>query len=238
MVFKKTHLKMNKKTAVKTSVLIFFLVLTFMFSISLVSPLDSLGIYKQGESVRIAQVCSDATYINISSIAYPNSSVAISNVGMTSAGSGEFYYDFTTSVSGRYDVRGVSDGCEKTFATYFIVTSTGEDYNESQFGIIITWGIMILLFGGLGFSFSKEKWKLRGFFFVLAMFIGVLMLNSIRVLAGMSTTLDTMITSGMIIGIIAVSFMAIYLLIMYTIELFKTIKNKRSMRWEVSDRFS
>jgi phosphatidylserine synthase len=229
---------MNKKTEVKPIVLIIFLVITFLLSISFVSPLDSLGIYKQGETVRVVQVCSDATYINISSIAYPNSSVAISNVGMTSAGSGEFYYDFTTSVSGRYDVRGISDGCEGTFATYFVVTSTGEDYNESQFGIIITWGIMILLFGGLGFSFSKDKWKLRGFFFVLAMFIGVLMLNSIRVLAGMSTTLDTMITSGMIIGIIAVSFMAVYLLIMYTIELFKTIKNKRSMRWEVSDRFS
>lgn len=229
---------MNKKTKVKPRVLIIFLIITFLLSISFVSPLDSLGIYKQGETVRVVQVCSDATYINISSIAYPNSSVAISNVGMTSAGSGEFYYDFTTSVSGRYDVRGISDGCEGTFATYFVVTSTGEDYNESQFGIIITWGIMILLFGGLGFSFSKDKWKLRGFFFVLAMFIGVLMLNSIRVLAGMSTTLDTMITSGMIIGIIAVSFMAVYLLIMYTIELFKTIKNKRSMRWEVSDRFS
>lgn len=229
---------MNKETEVKPIVLIIFLVITFLLPISFVSPLDSLGIYKQGETVRVVQVCSDATYINISSIAYPNSSVAVSNIEMTPAGSGEFYYDFTTSISGRYDVRGISDGCEGTFATYFIVTATGEDYNESQFGIIIAWGILILLFGGLGFSFSKDKWKLRGFFFVLAMFIGVLMLNSIRVLAGMSTTLDTMITSGMIIGIIAVSFMAVYLLIMYTIELFKTIKNKRSMRWEVSDRFS
>lgn len=78
---------MNKETEVKPSVLIISLVITFLLSISFVSPLDSLGIYKQGETVRVVQVCSDATYINISSIAYPNSSVAISNVGMTSAGS-------------------------------------------------------------------------------------------------------------------------------------------------------
>lgn len=234
MVLKKTQLEMNSTKKITTSVFILLVV----FTLSFVSSLDSLGIYKQGEVVRVTQVCSDATYINISSISYPNSSVAASNIQMTLAGSGEFYYDFNTSISGRYDVRGISDGCENTFATYFIVTSTGEDYNESQFGIIATWGIIILLFTGLGFSFSKEKWKLRGFFFVLAMFVGVLMLNSIRVLAGMSTILDDMITSGMIVGIIAVSFMAVYLLIMYTIELFKTIKNKRSMRWEVSDRFS
>jgi len=93
-----------------------------------------------------------------------------------------------------------------------------------QGGIIAAQGFFILLFMALGFSFGKEKWKLRGFFFVLALLVGVLMLNSIRILAGTSASLDAMVSSGMILGIIAVSFMAVYLLIIYTIEIFKNIK--------------
>ena len=41
--------------------------------------------------------------------------------------SGDFYYLFTnTSTLGRYDVRGISNGCEKTFATYFTISYYGE----------------------------------------------------------------------------------------------------------------
>jgi hypothetical protein len=115
------------------------------------------------------------------------------------------------------------------------ITSTGDNSNTSQTGIIFAYGIFIALLIGLGFSFSKEKWKIRGFFFTLGLFIAVLMINSIRVIAGMSSTLTTMTTSAMIIGIIAVSFMAIYLLIYYTIELIHYFKNKKEMKWKVSD---
>ena len=110
-----------------------------MFLLSFTSALDNLGTFKQNEQVRISQVCSDATYINISSISFPDSSIAISGVAMTSAGNGEFYYNFAnTTQLGRYDVRGISDGCEKTFATYFEVTENGksglvfklDDYND------------------------------------------------------------------------------------------------------------
>jgi hypothetical protein len=120
----------------------------------------------------------------------------------------------------------------------FRVTATGEDYDQSQFGIIIAEGILIALFIGLGFSFSKERWKLRGFFFVLSLFIAVLMINSIRVLAGASDILTSMGNTMLIVGIIAVSFMAVYLLIIYTIEVFQIIKNKKEMRWQVSDQFN
>jgi hypothetical protein len=120
----------------------------------------------------------------------------------------------------------------------FEVTSTGDNYNQTQTGMILAQGILIALFVGLGFSFSKEKWKLRGFFFTLALFIGVIMINSIRVLSGSSQVLDTMTNTALIVGIVAVSFMAIYLLIYYTIELFKTLKNKKEMKWEVSNRFN
>ena len=118
-----------------------------LFSMTSVLALDSQGTFQQYEEVRIAQVCNDATYITISSIAYPNSTVAVSPINMTSAGSGEFYYLFNlTNDYGRYDVRGISDGCEKTFATYFEITPFG------KLGVLIFLVVLSFIFLGFGMA--------------------------------------------------------------------------------------
>lgn len=128
--------KMNK-------ILLLMLILVMGFATPAIA-LETLGGFDQYEPVRIAQVCKDASYVNISSIALPNSTVIYSNIEMTSAGSGEFYFDFfNTSELGRYDVRGISDGCDYTFATYFTITPTGG--LESS-----TWIFLILLFVAVG----------------------------------------------------------------------------------------
>ena len=115
--------------------------------ISSTSALESLGTFKQNECVRIAQVCSDATYINISSISLPNSTNSVINKVMSSSGSGEYYYQFcNTSQLGRYDVRGISDGCEKTFATYFEVTPSGSGDLSSGSGFSLIGSLIVMLF--------------------------------------------------------------------------------------------
>jgi hypothetical protein len=121
--------------------LLIFLFCFFVIGMVSASTLETLGIFKSGEPVRISQVCSDATYINISTITYPNSSAAVSGIEMTELGSGEFYYDFNETVLlGRYDVRGISDGCSNTFATYFEITTNGKAPAE---------GIVVVAFTGL-----------------------------------------------------------------------------------------
>lgn len=115
---------------------LYLLLIFIIFLVSFTSALDSLGTFKQGQTVRIVQVCEDATYVTISSISFPNSTIAVSNLNMTSSGSGEYHYNFsTTSSLGRYDIRGISNGCDKTFATYFDVTSSGG--NGLTFWIIL-----------------------------------------------------------------------------------------------------
>jgi hypothetical protein len=199
-----------------------------------VLALDSLGTFKQDQAIRITQVCQDATYINISSISYPNSSIAVGNTPMISAGNGEYYYIFASNnIIGRYDVRGISDGCDNTFAMYFDITSTGDSPSGSQGYIVLAQLGIIALFTVLGFSFSKEKWKIRTFFFIIALLMGVITLNSIRIIAGTSNSLNTMGNIGLIVGIVIVSFMFLYMLIFYTIEIFKQLRNKREMRWQV-----
>jgi len=124
-------------------ILMLLVALSVIANFHTISALDSLGVFKQNEPIRISQVCQDANYINISSISYPNSTVAVSNIAMVSAGSGEFYYEFINpSEIGRYDVRGISDGCDKTFAYYFDVTSYGK---EKPTGAVITLFIILFL---------------------------------------------------------------------------------------------
>jgi len=133
----------DKQKPMKNKILISFIFGIILFSMTSVLALESQGTFKQYEEVRIAQVCDTATYITISSITYPNSTVAMNNTNMTSAGSGEFYYLFNlTDKLGKYDVRGISDGCEKTFATYFELTPFGE------LGVLIF--LIIFSFGFIG----------------------------------------------------------------------------------------
>ena len=118
-------------------------VLLFITLLCPISALDDLGVFKLGDCVRVTQVCADSTYINISSISYPNSTTALTNTAMSSAGSGEYYYSFcNTNSSGRYDVRGISDGCERTFATYFDITPNGKG---APSGIVITTFFIIFI---------------------------------------------------------------------------------------------
>jgi hypothetical protein len=120
--------------------------------------LETLGTFKQSEVVRVAQVCQDASYINISSITLPNSTVIYSNIQMTSAGSGEYYFNFiNTSQIGRYDVRGISDGCEKTYAVYFTITPAGGIESNTWIFLvllIVAVGILLLSFLFKNYIFS------------------------------------------------------------------------------------
>lgn len=130
---------------------IFLMIILGMLLIATTLAINTLGTFKQEDSIRIAQVCSDASFITISSITYPNSSIAFANTNMTFAGSGEFYIDFNnTQQLGRYDVRGISDGCENTFATYFEVTPNGLNLTTSS---VIANGFVLILFFGLAIFF-------------------------------------------------------------------------------------
>jgi len=73
-----------------------------------------------GEQFTFCQTCSDATYVTLSSIQTPNSTIFVA-ANMTNVGNGDFCYNYTAVLPGRHDFRGISDGCFKTFATYIDV---------------------------------------------------------------------------------------------------------------------
>jgi len=176
---------MKNTKYIKFGMLLIFLVL----QIGIInSTLESLGTFEKDTNIRVTQVCSDSTYINISSITYPNSSIAISNVEMISSGNGEFYYYFNeTYTSGRYDVRGKSDGCDldsNTFTTYFEITTNGKSLPSGAvivffniFFVVIVGGMLsILLYSifnliSLDFDAKDLIINISSYFVVFAVYI-------------------------------------------------------------------
>ncbi len=139
------------------------------------ATLESLGTFKQGSNVRIVQVCSDATSINISSISYPNSTVAINAIEMVFDSDGEFHYDFNlTSNLGKHDVRGVANGCDRTFSTYFDVTPSGFERADSGSGIVIIGFLLLSIIIAVTFliaGFKMENVVVRGGFITFSVII-------------------------------------------------------------------
>jgi len=72
----------------KNKILLTIILGMFLFSLTSVYALDSMGTFRQNEAVDFRQVCDDATYITITSISYPDSNIAISNISMTNSGYG------------------------------------------------------------------------------------------------------------------------------------------------------
>lgn len=210
-------------------------IMLIMFLASFCSA--GLGTFQQNEPVSI-RVLANCSSVNLTEV-NDGTTTYVVNKAMTNLGGQTFNYTFSnTSKIGTYSyswnnpcVDCASNECGNSFE----VTSTGDISRDSQTGVILAQGIFIALLVGLGFSFSKEKWKLRGFFFTLALLVGVIMIGSIRVVAGLSGTLDALVNSAFIVGIISVAFMTIYLLIYYTIEIFTKLKNKKERKWQVSD---
>lgn len=87
----------------------------------------SLGEFKIGDTVNLIQLCDNCTYNNISSIVYPNGSIAVSNVEMTADGP-QFNYTYVVpDTAGKYYVNGYGDdtGNNDIWSYEFDVTSTG-----------------------------------------------------------------------------------------------------------------
>ena len=67
--------------------------------------------------------------------------------------------------------------------------------------------------------------------YLCALLMGLVALNSARIIASESLNLSIMSTSGMLVIITIISFFALYLFVMWSIETFKAVKQKEGVRW-------
>lgn len=193
----------------------------------------------QNEEVELLQTCPDCTYIELTSITYPNGTKTQINVNMTKQGED---YNFTwgnTSQLGIYKYNTCGDlyhinsnqrivTCE---TITFEVTYNGEKVSLSNSIIVIVFLLVAGILLVLGYSFSREHWLLKSFFNFGAVGMGLLAINSARIIASESTNLGRMGTTGITFGIVIFLFFFIYIFVYAFIEIIKALKEKRGVRW-------
>ncbi len=120
--------------------------------ISLVgAAFTSLGNFTTGENITLIQLCDDCTYNNISSIVYPNGTIALNEVEMTKSGT---QYTYTldgsyTSLLGTYIVNGFGDegGSVTVWAYSFEITYAGIELTEGKAVVYVgLMGVLLFIF--------------------------------------------------------------------------------------------
>lgn len=223
----------------KFGVSMFFVIAMMLVILPLMSAqVQTLGTFAANTDINLTQTCATCTYVTLVSIQYPDSSNVIINTNMTKAGS-FYYYTFSdTSQYGQYIVTTCGDliGSFECANYDFYVTSNGQRFNSSQaLSLIPLMGLVALLFF-IGWSFSKEKWKIKSFFFATSILLCLIIVNSVLIMFGTSPSLQLMGQSGLIIGIAIFSFYMLFLLVYYTKDILDQIKrSKERRRAEKSD---
>lgn len=131
--------------------LIFILALVFLIGIVGASQ-ESLGVFQQGKCINLIQTCSNCSFVNITSILYPNSTQLLGNSVMTATGSVYNYSLCSASVLGIYTVNGIGNpnGVDEIWIYDFEVTPTGNKLNIEQ-AMLYTFMLIVMI--GL-FAFS------------------------------------------------------------------------------------
>lgn len=121
------------------------LILSFVFIISIVSG-ATLQPVKLNSCVDLTQSCSNCTFVNITSVIYPNGSKIVNNVAMTKQGT-EFNYTFCdTKQIGEYTyvTFGNPDGYLISQPVTFDVNPQGKNYSTVD-GLIYGIAIIVLI---------------------------------------------------------------------------------------------
>jgi len=204
-----------------------FVFLIALFAITLASAqIETLGTYKHNDCIELKQTCSNCTYVNISSILFPNSTLAV-NTDVEMLGSGTDYnYTFCdTDAIGQYIVNGYADvdGEQTVWAYDFKITNSGYDITEGYTGII---SMVLLIIYGISIFFIIVAYKTPsgGFkvFFVLLSFVFLLlsMIASMVVVqsTGLSPALGTTLSAFIFVLGTVFFIMFVYALIKQTKE--------------------
>jgi len=119
----------------KNKHLIMLMMFIFLFSFS--SAIETnFGSYIKGENLTLKQTCGDCSYINITSVQYPNGTTFISNVQMTKDDT-LYTYEIDGNLldkNGVYLVTGRGDpyGNNETFSYDFTIRNTGNELDLPQ----------------------------------------------------------------------------------------------------------
>lgn len=200
-----------------------FILMLFLITISLnfvSAETQTLGTFKLNDCVELKQTCANCTYVNVSSVVYPNSTIALMDFALIKRSSTEFNETYcNTSVLGQYIVNGYADpdGVGTLFAYDFFITPTGEDtMGLVSLGFIIG-AIVIagLLFLASTF-FAKEQVGIKTLLMIFGFGFLILTAQISKIAIAGRIWLEDMAQVGLTMTIVLFWFMISYYFIIYT----------------------
>lgn len=114
--------------------LLSLLIFTILFCFNVSAEQITLGIFKVEDCVKLIQNCGNCSFVNITSVLYPNSTSALSQVSLTKIGTIYNHTFCSTSALGTYIVNGFGDpdGFTTPFTYDFIINPLGKNLTNSQ----------------------------------------------------------------------------------------------------------
>jgi len=179
----------------------------FLFSILLIGMISAvnecnndnsyLGTFKQGETITLRQTCNDCTYVNLSSVSYPNSTVMNYDVEMTKNGIEFSNSSNDTSLSGcySYSVYGDKGGIKTSETIDYRITPSGQS-GSSNIVFFIFIIVALYFITGLGWYMENEWVAILGGMAMIA--LGVYMIrNGVIIYRDWMTNYFAYITIGL-----------------------------------------
>ena len=216
------------------------LVFLFLLAMPVYAEQQTLGVFKRHSCVNLLQNCANCTYVNFTSVLYPNSTIALGNVASTKVGS-VFNYTFcNTDAIGTYIVNGLGDleSKDTVFAYTFEVNEYGRSIeNKDDIYAVMFMGVfligIIILFIALGYHFFKAAdWTffLSFGFLYLAMLIPLFLIRMVSTLLINENILNLLDILYMVY-LIFYGFMVLMLVIYFMFLLFKYLDWKKKPGW-------
>jgi len=227
------------KNNIKIMKVIYFLLIGILFINLISSEQTTLGVFKQNTCVELIQICADCSFVNITSVRYPNSTLALATmIKMTKTGT-EYNYSFcNTSFVGKYIVNGFGDvdGTNTIFNYDFEITPSGVSLTVAQggisIGILISIVVLMFFFGFLSFKFleNDKTFPIGLFFLVLSIIIAVYGLYlgvtySTDYLYSNTSDVQSKVFIGVLFGLIGITFLGLLFLVLATLAEFKERKS-------------
>jgi len=168
----------------------------FLFCIVVVSATSNLGTFKSRECISLYQLCDNCTYVNISSVMYPDSTVESINENMTKNGVNYNYTYCNTLQDGIYiyNVCGDKDGTLTCENITFEINPTGSQKNPTFYFIILLLSAGVIV---LGFFMKDAPITIFGTFGLYFLGLYILFYGIDGIKDGVTTWAFGLITLGL-----------------------------------------